>query len=448
VAEFTKAASSGTAGLDGLGLRFVTPAATIKRNKYFPRHFRMLSDHFHPLDWRESGEIADGGNWVAVVRSPGYRALGRSTAEQSGVDCCFDLLDDTELRLLKQAGGNLLVDLGWEMLNPTSEVVISLSETLRALEIEPARVFLFHSNQNARTEFNAQWLRHVGTQPPYSLEYPVAMALCVAYQQDRRDDRSIAERRANAHAATSHGRRCRFLVSFNGEVRPHRLYMAAVLEQFGLLDRCDFSLVYPRKSAKETEEQFRERSLRILSKLPRGGEFAASASNILARLPLELDIGAMPPGGVEDLAWESQDPAYYHGAHFTLVVDTSVSGSETLFVTEKVLKPIMNHSPFLLVGSAGGADLLRSYGFQTFEPHFRQCGGDTLEAVLNGAVEEVHRLAGLAPAQLSRLDRDLQAACDHNALHFWNAFPAILRSKFEQTLMTLGTSGSSVSNPG
>jgi hypothetical protein len=419
-------------------MQFVVARATEKKSKYFPRHFRVLADHFGGLEWIESVGRVTPGDWAIAVRSPGYHGLGRGTAQRIGIECAFDLLDAEELAAVREKDGKILVDLGWEMLDPNDEVVGGLADTLSALEIEPSRVFIFHSNQNARAQFNRKWLAAAGTQPPYGLQYPVAIALCVAHQQKNRDDVALAARAKQAQARNDAGSRSRLFVSFNGEVRPHRLYMAAALEQAGLLPRGYFSLVYPRKGANESADQFRARSLKFFSKTSGGSELAGAASRILDRLPLELDIGAVPEGGIEELAWVSQDPAYYDDSRFTVVVDSLITDSSCLFVTEKVLKPIMNHSPFLLVGSAGGADLLRSYGFKTFEPYIRQCETGGFEDILGQAVEEIERLSRLGPAELNELSRNLADVCDYNARHFWEVLPAILKRHFDECLLTLG----------
>jgi hypothetical protein len=419
-------------------MQFVVARATEKKSKYFPRHFHVVGEHFGGPEWTESIDRVTPGEWAVAVRSPGYHGLGRGTAQRIGIECAFDLLDREELAAVRERDGKILVDLGWEMLDPSNEVVTGLGETLSDLEIDPSRVFIFHSNQNARAQFNRHWLAAFGTQPPYSLEYPVAIALCVAHQQKNRDEAALSARVREAKARTEAGSRSRLFVSFNGEVRPHRLYIAAAFEHFGLLPRGYFSLIYPRKSAKETAERFRTRSLQIFAKLRRGRPFAEAASRVLDKLPLELDIGEVPPGGVEDIAWVSQDPAFYDDSRFTIVVDTNVSDSSCLFVTEKVLKPIMNHSPFLLVGSAGGADLLRSWGFRTFEPWLRQPETGTFEDILHDAVEETLRLSRLTDAELDAFSRALAGICDYNAKHFWNVLPAILKHRFDECLLALG----------
>lgn len=431
------AATSAVFG-SSMATQFVIARATHKRTKYYPRHFRALANHFGGVEWHDSLATTAPGNCTIVVRSPGYRGLGREMAREIAIECSFDLLTDEELELVRHKRGRILVDLGWEMLDPTPSVVASLASTLQDLGIEPTRVFIFHNNQSARLQFNRCWSEVAGTQPPFTIEYPVSVALCVIYQQRQRDDAAIARGAERSSQRTREGTRSRLFTSFNGEVRPHRLYVAAALETLGLLERGYFSLIYPRKSLKETEEEFRRRSLNVLEKLPRGKEFVEAGLRILDKLPMELDLAEIPPGGIEEIAWLSQDPRFYDDSHFTIVIDTAVSDSKCLFVTEKVLKPIMNRSPFLLIGSPAGADLLRSYGFRTFEPLLRQCEWGTLEDVLSSGIDEVVRLSRLSGPEIQSFSRQLASTCDYNAAHFWNVFPDILKHKFHAGLLTLG----------
>ena len=227
-------------------------------------------------------------------------------------------------------------------------------------------------------------------------------------------------------------------VSFNGEVRPHRLYVGAALEALGLLDRGYFSLVYPKKRAGESFDALYQRSATWFAKLPRGGDYEDAAAKLIERLPLQLDISALPTGNIEELAWESQDPIYYDDSRFTIVVDTTMFEDNCLFVTEKVLKPIMNHSPFMLIGSPGGVDLLRSYGFKTFEPFLNQCDSRLPNDMLTSAIDEIVRISKLSEVELAAFSRSLSSVCDFNAAHFWDGFPRLLQHQFHQCLLAIG----------
>ena len=58
------------------------------------------------------------------------------------------------------------------------------------------------------------------------------------------------------------------------------------------------------------------------------------------------------------------DKRFYTDSYFSLVTETCFN--ENLRITEKIVKPIINYHPFVIVGSPGCLDLLKFYGFKTF----------------------------------------------------------------------------------
>ena len=419
-------------------MQFVLPRSVNIKSKYYPRHFAIVAEAFAALKWHDSVDTVEPGEWAIVVRSPGSRGVSRPTAKQMGIPCAFDLLSAEELDAVRTKGGRILVDFGWEILNPTLEIVTGLSATLAELEIDPSRVVLFHSNQAARQRFNNLWRQTTSAPPPLGLEYPVGLALHVIHQQKKLDAERNEARRLQARHQNEQARRSRLFVSFNGEVRPHRLYIGAALESMGLLERGYFSLVYPKKRVDESFDALRAQSVKWFAKLPRGREFMDAAARLIGRLPIQLDLAALPTGNIEELAWESQDPMYYDDSRFTIVVDTTMFEEECLFVTEKVLKPIMNHSPFMLIGSPGGIDLLRSYGFKTFEPYLRQSDSSDANAILTSAIDEVERISKFDEPELAEFSNGVAAICDYNAAHFWTGFPQLLEQQFHQCMLAIG----------
>lgn len=418
-------------------MQFVLPYSINIKSKYYPRHFAMVAEGFTDFAWHRLDDVTPG-QWCIAVRSPGSRGVSRATAQQMGISCAFDMLTEQELDAVRTKAGRIFVDFGWEILNPTHEIVSGLAATLSELDIDPAQVVLFHSNQASRQMFNGLWRAHTTLPPPLILEYPVGLALHVIHQQKKRDAQLIEARRSSARERTEQDLRSRLFVSFNGEVRPHRLYLGAALETKRLLERGYFSLVYPKKRVEDSFAGLHERSVKWFEKLPRGGDYVDAAAKLIDQLPLQLDLAALPTGNIEELAWESQDPLYYDDSRFTIVIDTTMFEDNCLFVTEKVLKPIMNHSPFLLIGSVGGVDLLRGYGFRTFEPFLRQCDSRDPNSVLTSAIEEIERIAQLDAAQLTAFSHGVAAICDYNADHFWIGFPRLLRHHFQQCLLAIG----------
>jgi len=57
---------------------------------------------------------------------------------------------------------------------------------------------------------------------------------------------------------------------------------------------------------------------------------------------------------------------FYQNAYFNFVVETHFD-NDTIFLTEKTFKPILNLQPFIIIGNPGSLALLKSLGYKTFD---------------------------------------------------------------------------------
>lgn len=80
----------------------------------------------------------------------------------------------------------------------------------------------------------------------------------------------------------------------------------------------------------------------------------------LPTIKLQNDEG--PNKGFQNLSW-------YDNTVFSLVTETTVE-KDTLFLTEKIYKPIMIGHPFVVWGNPGTLEFLKSEGYQTFPELF------------------------------------------------------------------------------
>jgi hypothetical protein len=61
---------------------------------------------------------------------------------------------------------------------------------------------------------------------------------------------------------------------------------------------------------------------------------------------------------------------WYNSTQFSVVVETDMSSSKNVFLTEKTMKPLALKHPFITLGDMGSLSLLKSAGFETFENIF------------------------------------------------------------------------------
>ena len=180
-------------------------------------------------------------------------------------------------------------------------------------------------------------------------------------------------------------RRYKFL-SFNRNTgKPHRL---SLLHEYLTKDYSDslFSFLIPPNYAPESV-----------------GIFFRHIDFYKSSLPIELDTHS-----AEDIeSFRTSDTfkkELFLNSCINLVTETSFSENE-LFISEKILKPILNYQPFIVFGPFGYLKRLKEYGFKTFSDFWDESYDnienqkDRLHAVLDvvrdinsKSIEEVNEL--------------------------------------------------------
>lgn len=77
---------------------------------------------------------------------------------------------------------------------------------------------------------------------------------------------------------------------------------------------------------------------------------------------------------------------YFTEAYFNYVVETHFD-SDTIFLTEKTFKPILNLQPFIIAGNPGSLALLRELGYKTF--------GDVIKEDYDNIIDHKDRMSQL-----------------------------------------------------
>ena len=104
------------------------------------------------------------------------------------------------------------------------------------------------------------------------------------------------------------------------------------------------------------------------------------------------------------------------------VVTETVARGSRQHLTEKTFKPIALNMPFVIVGTVGSLEYLRSYGFRTFDSLW----DETYDMILDDEVRYAtiaRTLKDLDELPLrcrQRLHRAAQAICEHNYRHFYS----------------------------
>ena len=132
--------------------------------------------------------------------------------------------------------------------------------------------------------------------------------------------------------------------------RPHRYYLSLFFEKNKLYDKALYSLLFP----------LHENNFKKLNYLE---EYKDEVS---AKIPLEIDT----QDRIETLEGFHTGNTFlkqnYLDSYFNIVTETCFEAGQ-IFLTEKIIKPLLGLQPFLVVSSPNYLKKLKELGFKTFD---------------------------------------------------------------------------------
>lgn len=140
-----------------------------------------------------------------------------------------------------------------------------------------------------------------------------------------------------------------------------------------------------------------------------------AAIELLKSAPLQLDIvESMPILDPVTLNIASLYPNFF----LELVSVTYFSGS-TFYLDEKIWRPMMMKTPFMIQGPQNYILNLRRLGFKTFDQWWDEgYSQDPCDCQVPAMIENIRRLAELDNQQLHRMLEEMQPVLDHNYERF------------------------------
>ena len=126
---------------------------------------------------------------------------------------------------------------------------------------------------------------------------------------------------------------------------------------------------------------------------------------------------------------------HYKEAYWNFVVETHYE-QDTVFLTEKTFKPILNLQPFLIVGSQGSLELLSDLGYKTFHGYI----DETYDEIKNDEkrmwllLTESYKLASSTHEELTSQMHKIRTILEFNQRHFLSSKKQRLESVIEQLL--------------
>jgi hypothetical protein len=182
-------------------------------------------------------------------------------------------------------------------------------------------------------------------------------------------------------------------LSYNRNVRPHRVHFLSNILSKNLLDIGKVSL--------NQFEYFQD--------LPEDHPIA----QLQKRAPIEIDRGL-------EYNWANDITIQDHEDTFISIVTESLTDKYTLFLSEKIWKPISCGHPFMVLGNKGTLKKLKQLGFKTFDKWFDESYDNEEEMNIRSEmiVNEIEKYKNKTVDELKQIRNEMVEICEHNRINY------------------------------
>lgn len=178
-------------------------------------------------------------------------------------------------------------------------------------------------------------------------------------------------------------------LSYNRNVRPHRIHFLSNMLSKNLLDLGKVSL----NKFSYTENLDDDHPISQLQK----------------RTPIEIDRGL-------DYNWANDIALQDYEDTFISIVTESLTDKYTLFLSEKIWKPISCGHPFMVLGNKGTLKKLKEFGFKTFEKWFDESYDNEEEMNVRSQMitNEIEKFKDKTIEELKEIRNEMIEVCEYN----------------------------------
>lgn len=346
------------------------------------------------------------------------------------------------LKHLKEPRHFLLIDISAEAVTGIGlyhEKFMALHRDLQKLGVPQAQVFLL--NANASKSFYTEWAsRH---SPDYRIRMAGYHFYIYAIMQDViTHPRFPRLKQRLLQAAKSGHPRPKHFMCLNLKTRAHRAGLMSFLfsrgfEKLGIISYIgeneppDVGVPIPLRD--------------LLAAMPDTEALYNAYLKLEQLRPIEHE---RPAEGVKHIWHEASNVGYLipelhldaanlrFDTYFEIVTETHFTGADTLYITEKTLRPMLRLQPFIHLGSPHVLAELKRLGFRTFAPYINEAYDkeETPQLRLKMACEEIARLCALPLPELHELYAQCFSICEHNFEHLCSHFQQLFCADVENNV--------------
>lgn len=276
--------------------------------------------------------------------------LGDKHCTRFGYGGAFDLtggvLDGTPRNILDRVNaGTAKIVLSWPLESFMEDsIFLLIHEYFKSYNISLTSVVYLNCCPNGKTLYESFCDRHNITEDRIVTEY------IPWYLYDR----------SNQTLPYVTGNKEKLFFSLNRRMHDHRCLMVTLMNKEKLLDK--FYMSFPSHHV-GTDETFLTKATGYSHLFNRYGLTIEDAKEVESKLPMILDLNDWNPYPMPITSDVLSN--FYNNSLFSIVAETYFY-SNTIHLTEKTFKPIINHHPFIMVSAPHTLKIIRSFGFKTF----------------------------------------------------------------------------------
>ena len=252
----------------------------------------------------------------------------------------LDLLPFDFINSIKNGNTKILLASIAEATEITDDFFDNIKKELNRFELNENNLILLDSNQNFSNidnEFKIFTTLHF-------------IVICNYQPNEKNGLNYISELPTKSEVLELTHRPKHFMCLNRNSQRPHRYYLSLFFEKNKLYDKALYSLLFP----------LHENNFKKLNYLE---EYKKAVS---VKIPLEIDT----QDRIETLQGFHTGNTFlkqnYLDSYFNIVTETCFEDGQ-IFLTEKIIKPLLGLQPFLVVSSPNYLKKLKELGFKTFD---------------------------------------------------------------------------------
>lgn len=310
-----------------------------------------------------------------------------------------------------------------------SKYFSQIYKELQSINVSPTKLWIL-SNNFKNIENNQLFLNK------FNLKNISKINFIVFYEQLRTKATELLDKSTDLQSESDiHLEKKKYALILNRRLHLHRLMFLGLLINDGLLDKnlvsfdIDFDLdrFYDLKNSFENHsyinvDMYFQKSDYDINKISNSYYFKIkNGINKIEKIRKKI-LDVTDFNNIEGRPKELDDVNLYKDTNFSLVAETEFFERFGGSLTEKILKPIQQLHPFVILGPTGSLKYLKSYGFKTFSDFWDESYDDELihSKRLLKVYETFSTLCNKSKKEWMELNKSLQTILIHNRNHLKN----------------------------